>query len=248
MKAFIFDLDGVIVGTDEYHYLAWKQIASEENIYFDKKINDRLRGVGRMESLDIILEKAPKKYTMAEKRNDIYKILLTNLTPNDCFSGVAETLKEIKNRDYKIAIGSSSKNTPFILERIGYGNYFDAVLDGNSIKNGKPDPEVFLKAAERLGAAPGECYVVEDAESGIDAAKAGKFTAIGIGPAANYLKTDISIGCFSDLLKLIQKTTIYFFAFLCKNTERLSYSNPRYYGGGYYMTYKKVRTKTLSEL
>ena len=104
MKAFIFDLDGVIVGTDEYHYLAWKQIASEENIYFDKKINDRLRGVGRMESLDIILEKAPKKYTMAEKRilaekkNDIYKILLTNLTPNDCFSGVAETLKEIKNR------------------------------------------------------------------------------------------------------------------------------------------------------
>ena len=209
MKAFIFDLDGVIVGTDEYHYLAWKQVASEENIYFDKKINDRLRGVSRMESLDIILERADREYTpeekqiLAEKKNDIYKILLANLTPGDRFEGVTETLEEIRKKGYKIAIGSSSKNTPFILERLGYRNYFDAVSDGNNIKHSKPDPEVFLKAAEMLQLDPSDCYVVEDAESGIDAAKAGKFTAIGIGPAAGYVKTDIPISHFSDLLKLI---------------------------------------------
>lgn len=209
MKAFIFDLDGVIVGTDEYHYLAWKQVASGENIYFDKEINNRLRGVSRMESLEIILENAERKYTpeekqlLAEKKNEIYKILLANLTPNDRFEGVTETLEEMKKRGYRIAIGSSSKNTPFILERLGYRNYFDAVSDGNNITHSKPDPEVFLKAAEMLGLDPGECYVVEDADSGIDAAKAGKFTAIGIGPAASYVKTDIPISRFSDLLELL---------------------------------------------
>lgn len=209
MKAFIFDLDGVIVGTDEYHYLAWKQVASGENIYFDKEINNRLRGVSRMESLEIILENAKREYTpeekkiLAEKKNDIYKILLANLTPNDRFEGVTETLEEMKKKGYKIAIGSSSKNTPFILERLGYRNYFDAVSDGNNITHSKPDPEVFLKAAEMLGLDPSECYVVEDADSGIDAAKAGRFTAIGIGPAADYLKTDIPIAHFSDLLKLL---------------------------------------------
>lgn len=209
MKAFIFDLDGVIVGTDEYHYLAWKQVASGENIYFDKEINNRLRGVSRMESLEIILENAESKYTpeekqlLAEKKNEIYKILLANLTPNDRFEGVTETLEEMKKRGYRIAIGSSSKNTPFILERLGYRNYFDAVSDGNNITHSKPDPEVFLKAAEMLGLDPGECYVVEDADSGIDAAKAGKFTAIGIGPAASYVKTDIPISRFSDLLELL---------------------------------------------
>ena len=209
MKAFIFDLDGVIVGTYEYHYLAWKQVASGENIYFDKEINNRLRGVSRMESLEIILENAERKYTpeekqlLAEKKNEIYKILLANLTPNDRFEGVTETLEEMKKRGYRIAIGSSSKNTPFILERLGYRNYFDAVSDGNNITHSKPDPEVFLKAAEMLGLDPGECYVVEDADSGIDAAKAGKFTAIGIGPAASYVKTDIPISRFSDLLELL---------------------------------------------
>lgn len=209
MKAFIFDLDGVIVGTDKYHYLAWKQVASSENIYFDEQINNRLRGVSRMESLDIVLEKAPRKYTakekqaLADKKNEIYKILLANLTPADRFEGVTETLEEIKKKGYRIAIGSSSKNTPFILERLGYRNYFDAVSDGNNIRNSKPDPEVFLKAAEMLNLDPSECYVVEDAESGIDAAKAGNFTAIGIGPAAGYAKTDIPISHFSDLLKLI---------------------------------------------
>ena len=209
MKAFIFDLDGVIVGTDEYHYLAWKQVASGENIYFDKEINNRLRGVSRMESLEIILENAKRKYTseekqiLAEKKNDIYKILLANLTPNDRFEGVTETLEEMKKKGYKIAIGSSSKNTPFILERLGYRNYFDAVSDGNNITHSKPDPEVFLKAAEMLGLDPSECCVGEGADWGVDAGRAGGLTAIGIGPAADYPKTDIPISHFSDLLKLL---------------------------------------------
>lgn len=214
MKAFIFDLDGVIVSTDRYHYLAWKKIADKEGIYFDEKINDRLRGVSRMASLEIILERAGKKYSEEEKialateKNDLYRDLLKNLTPSDRLEGVTETLGFLRGKGYLLAIGSSSKNTPAILEKIGYGNYFDAVSDGNNISRGKPDPEVFLKAAEMLKVEPRDCYVVEDAEAGIDAAKAGGFTAIGIGGAANYSKTDYSLNKFSDIEKTVCQTGI----------------------------------------
>lgn len=208
MKAFIFDLDGVIVSTDGLHYRAWKALADEEGIYFDEKINDRLRGVSRMASLEIILERATRSYTedekvaMAEKKNSVYRELLKVLTPADCLEGVRETLAALRAKGYKLAIGSSSKNTRTILEKIGYGNYFDAISDGNNIKNSKPDPEVFLKAAEYLGLAPEDCYVVEDAEAGIEAALAGGFTAIGVGGAAAYEKTQISLSRFSQLLDL----------------------------------------------
>ena len=208
MKAFIFDLDGVIVSTDGLHYRAWKALADEEGIYFDEKINDRLRGVSRMASLEIILERATRSYTedekvaMAEKKNSVYRELLKVLTPADCLEGVRETLAALRAKGYKLAIGSSSKNTRTILEKIGYGDYFDAISDGNNIKNSKPDPEVFLKAAEYLGIAPEDCYVVEDAEAGIEAALAGGFTAIGVGGAAAYEKTQISLSRFSQLLDL----------------------------------------------
>lgn len=208
MKAFIFDLDGVIVSTDGLHYRAWKALADEEGIYFDEKINDRLRGVSRMASLEIILERATRSYTedekvaMAEKKNSVYRELLKVLTPADCLEGVRETLAVLRAKGYKLAIGSSSKNTRTILEKIGYGDYFDAISDGNNIKNSKPDPEVFLKAAEYLGLAPEDCYVVEDAEAGIEAALAGGFTAIGVGGAAAYEKTQISLSHFSQLLDL----------------------------------------------
>lgn len=208
MKAFIFDLDGVIVSTDGLHYRAWKALADEEGIYFDEKINDRLRGVSRMASLEIILERATRSYTedekvaMAEKKNSVYRELLKVLTPADCLEGVRETLAALRAKGYKLAIGSSSKNTRTILEKIGYGNYFDAISDGNNIKDSKPDPEVFLKAAEYLGLAPEDCYVVEDAEAGIEAALAGGFTAIGVGGAAAYEKTQISLSHFSQLLDL----------------------------------------------
>lgn len=209
MKAFIFDLDGVIVNTDKFHYLAWKKLADDEGIEFDEKINDRLRGVSRMKSLEIILERSERSYSneekelMAEKKNRIYRGLLENLRAVDRIEGVTETLEELRKRGYKLAIGSSSKNTPIILEKIGYGDYFDAVSDGNCIKKSKPDPEVFLKAAEFLGEAPKNCFVVEDAEAGIDAAVSGGFFPVGIGNAGNYKKTKIKLENFSDLLKFL---------------------------------------------
>lgn len=209
MKAFIFDLDGVLVSTDKYHYQAWKKIADKEGIYFDEKINDRLRGVSRMDSLEIILERAEKQYKEEEKlalateKNDLYRDLLKNLTPADRLAGVTETLEKLKEKGYLLAIGSSSRNTPVILSKIGYDGYFDAVSDGNNITKSKPDPEVFEKAAEMLSLPAKECFVVEDSLAGIDAAKAGGFKAIGIGGAAIYAKTDYPINAITDILNLI---------------------------------------------
>lgn len=177
IKAVIFDLDGVIVSTDDCHYRAWKKMADEEGIYFDRKINNRLRGVSRTASLDIVLEMADREYSedekqaLAEKKNNYYKKLICELTPNDILPGAMETLEELKKNGIKIAIGSSSKNTPIILKQIGLDTYFDAISDGNNITHSKPDPEVFLKAAEMLGVAPEHCMIVEDADAGIEAGK-----------------------------------------------------------------------------
>jgi beta-phosphoglucomutase len=211
-KAVIFDLDGVIVSTDEYHYQAWKRMADEEGIYFDRKINENLRGVSRMESLAIILQRSAKVYTQEEQaklariKNEYYRALLNNLTSGDILPGVMLVLKELKALGLKIAIGSSSKNTPFILEKIGLGNYFNAIADGNEIKNSKPDPEVFLLAAKKLGMAPEDCAVVEDAEAGIEAALAGGMKAVGVGsasydPKAHYRVKDLSCVSIEELLK-----------------------------------------------
>ena len=170
IEAVIFDLDGVIVSTDECHYRAWKKTADEEGIYFDRKINDRLRGVSRMDSLEIVLERAERLYTdeekvkLAERKNNYYKEYIKKLTKDDILNGVNENLAELKAKGIKVAIGSSSKNTPDILKYIGLDNYFDAVSDGNNITKSKPDPEVFLKAADMLGVPYEKCLVVEDAE------------------------------------------------------------------------------------
>ena len=177
IKTVIFDLDGVIVSTDDCHYRAWKKMADEEGIYFDREINNRLRGVSRMASLEIVLEKANREYSekekqeMAERKNNYYKELICELTPNDILTGVTEKLDELKENGIKIAIGSSSKNTPIILKQIGLDSYFDAVSDGNNITHSKPNPEVFLKAAEMLNIAPEDCMIVEDADAGIEAGK-----------------------------------------------------------------------------
>ena len=161
-KAFIFDLDGVLCFTDKYHYEAWKTIADRLSLPFDEKVNDRLRGVSRMESLEIILSLGGKTYTedekvkFAEEKNEAYRKLLENMTPSDVADEVRNTLKELHKCGYKLAIGSSSKNTPLILDRCDLKKYFDAVSDGNNITRSKPDPEVFLKAAEYLGLNSGE--------------------------------------------------------------------------------------------
>lgn len=209
MKAFIFDLDGVIVFTDKFHYQAWKKMADEMGIYFDETINNRLRGVSRAESLEIILEKyegeplpGEKKAQMMEQKNRTYRELLATMAPDDVTEEVRETLKKLRERGHKLAIGSSSKNAGFILEKVGLTDAFDAVSDGNNITRSKPDPEVFVKAGEFLGVNPKECIVVEDAYAGIDAAKAAGMASVGIGDASGYEKADYRIETFGELLDI----------------------------------------------
>ncbi len=205
-KAVIFDLDGVICFTDKYHYLAWKKMADGMGIYFDETINNRLRGVSRMESLEIILERCDKELTqeekqaLAEEKNKTYVELLGQMTEKDLSSEVKETLDSLRKSGLKLAIGSSSKNAKFILERLGLKDYFDAVSDGTNISKSKPDPEVFIKAAEFLHMAPADCLVVEDAKAGVEAAKAGGFDSAGLGEAAESEAVTHAMNSFSDLI------------------------------------------------
>lgn len=210
-KGIIFDLDGVIVFTDKYHYQAWKAVADEMGVYFDEQINHRLRGVSRMDSLDIILERyegAPlsqeDKNAIAEKKNNIYRELLQTMSPADVTDEVRTTLKELRNRGIKISLGSSSKNAKFILEKVELIDLFDAISDGTNITKSKPDPEVFLKGAEFLGLEPKDCVVVEDADAGIEAAVAGRMHPAGIGEARDYAKTEYKLDTFADLLKIFE--------------------------------------------
>ncbi len=204
-KGIIFDLDGVICFTDQYHYQAWKKMADEIGVYFDETINNRLRGVSRMASLDIILEKSEKEYTQQEKealaykKNELYKKLLGQMSPADLSAEVKETLDSLRESGVKLAIGSSSKNAKMILDHLGLGEYFDAVSDGTNITHSKPDPEVFLKGAEFLGLEPKDCLVVEDAMAGIDAAVAGGFDSAGIGEARGHEKVTWPLKTFADL-------------------------------------------------
>lgn len=208
MKAVIFDLDGVICFTDKYHYIAWKKLADKNGIYFDEEINNRLRGVSRMDSLEIILEQADRTYTaeeketMAAEKNASYVELLKEMSPADLSDEVKNTLNELRNRGYKLAIGSSSKNTKLILNQLGLGDFFDAVSDGTNITKSKPDPEVFLKAAEFVGENPADCLVVEDAKAGIEAANAGGFKSAGLGEATEHPNVTYKLNSFKDLLTL----------------------------------------------
>jgi beta-phosphoglucomutase len=208
MKAIIFDLDGVIVTTDKFHYMGWKRLADEEGIFFNEQLNHRLRGVSRMESLRILLERAERDYSEEEKtalaarKNGYYRELLGSMTPDDVPKEVLDTLDELRRRGYKLAIGSSSANARFILERVGLPDYFDAVSDGTNITNSKPHPEVFLKAAAMLSLNPEDCLVVEDAKAGIDAAVSGGFKSAAIGDAAGYGREDFTLDTFGGLLSL----------------------------------------------
>lgn len=212
-RGIIFDLDGVICHTDAYHYQAWKVIADELGIYFDETINNRLRGVSRMESLDIILEtyrgilSREEKERYADEKNRRYRVLLNQMSPADVKPEVMSTLMELRQRGHLLAIGSSSKNAGFILKRLGLSDWFDAVADGNGITRSKPDPEVFLLAAKMIGVQPDGCLVVEDAAAGLLAAKAGGMAAAGIGESvANGQMScgtaDYSLSDFRELLEI----------------------------------------------
>ena len=210
-KNIIFDMDGVLCFTDHYHYLAWKQLADRLGVYFDETINNRLRGVSRMASLDIILERSDQVYAdeekqaFAEEKNAAYRELLHQMTPDDVSNEVRETLTELRKRGYRLAIGSSSKNAPLIMERTDLTGYFDAVSDGNNITRSKPDPEVFLKAAEFLGVAPDDCFVVEDAKAGIEAGNAAGMATIAIGDAVSCGLAAYSVSSFREIMDIVDK-------------------------------------------
>jgi len=187
-KACIFDLDGVIVDTAKYHYLAWKRLANELGFEFTEKDNERLKGVSRMASLEILLsvggvkiEDEKVKEELATKKNNWYVEYISQMTKDEILPGVEGFLRLLKDNGIKIAIGSASKNTMTILERIGIKDMFDAIVDGTKIAKAKPDPEVFLKAAEELRVMPEDCCVFEDAVAGIEAAKKAGMKVIGVG-------------------------------------------------------------------
>ena len=180
----IFDLDGVLVDTAEFHYLAWKKIADEIGANFDRKKNERLRGVPRMQSLEIIVEDMkPRPANMEElaaRKNALYVELIGRVKPADLLPGVRNLLEQLQRHGIKRALGSSSKNAKPVLERLGIAGMLDAVVDGFGFEHAKPAPDIFLNAARLLGAKAAECVVVEDAQSGIEAAKAAGMFAVGV--------------------------------------------------------------------
>lgn len=187
IKACIFDLDGVIVDTAKYHFIAWSELAKELDIAFTLSDNERLKGVSRMQSLEILLDIGGKKLTarekemLAERKNSLYVSFIRKMTPDDILPGIGAFLSELRKNGIKTAIGSASKNTPTILDQIQLSELFDVIVDGNSVAEAKPNPEVFLKAAERLGILPRNCVVFEDAVAGIEAARNAGMACIGIG-------------------------------------------------------------------
>lgn len=197
IKGFLFDLDGVIVETAISHYQAWKRMANELGFDISEEFNEKLKGVSRTESLEIILNHGgvelseAKKIELATKKNEWYLELVSQMTVKDILEGIPEFFEQIKQTDIKIGLGSVSKNAKMILEQVGLIEQFDVIIDGTKISKGKPDPEVFLKGAEELGFAPNECLVFEDAVAGVQAAKNAGMKAVGIGKPEVLTQADV---------------------------------------------------------
>ena len=187
IRGFLFDLDGVLVDTAQYHFLAWQRMAAELGIHFGEAENEQLKGVSRAESLNRILAWGGKSLSDAEKqhwmtlKNDWYLELVRGMPADDYLPGGHEFLRASRAAGIKVALGSASKNAPLILERLGWIPLFDALVDGNVVTASKPDPEVFLEGARRLGLLPEECVVFEDSEAGVEAARRGGMKVVGIG-------------------------------------------------------------------
>lgn len=213
IKAFLFDLDGVIVETAIFHYQAWRQMANDLGFDISEEFNEGLKGVSRMDSLDLILKHGgvelseDKKLELAAKKNENYLSLVSQMTPEDILPGVQDFFKQIKQTDIKIGLGSVSKNAKMILERVGLLDDFDVIIDGTKILKGKPDPEVFLKGAAEFGFSPNECIVFEDAVAGVESGKRAGMKVVGIGKAEVLTKADIVLEGFVgiELETLLEK-------------------------------------------
>lgn len=207
IKGAIFDLDGVIVDTAKYHYLAWKQLAEQRGIPFTERDNERLKGVSRMRSLDIILELGglttlpdEEKEAMAAYKNELYLDYISRMGESEILPGAKEYMASLRAKGVRIALGSASKNAAFILERVGLSGLFDAVIDGTKVSKAKPDPEVFLVACESLGLTPRDCAVYEDAAAGVQAAKAAGIYVVGIGTADALGEADEVVAGLHELV------------------------------------------------
>lgn len=207
VKACLFDLDGVIVDTAKYHFLAWKRLAAELGFEFTERDNERLKGVSRMRSLDILLEigsmQLPddEKERLAERKNNWYVDSISKMDASEVLPGVEDFLKALKEAGIKIALGSASKNAMLIMNNTGIKGYFDAIIDGTKTAKAKPDPEVFLLGARELGVEPSECAVFEDAEAGVEAAHKAGMVVVGIGAKDVLTEADIVIAGFEEVKK-----------------------------------------------
>ncbi|MDB1687618.1 beta-phosphoglucomutase [Enterococcus casseliflavus] len=206
-KGFVFDLDGVITDTAKYHYIAWKELASEIGIEIDLKFNEQLKGISRMDSLERILTLGNKndayteveKEALATKKNTHYVQLLQSLTPDDLLPGVKTFLDEAKAKNIPCSIASASKNAPFILDKLGVMQDFDTIVDPATLKKGKPDPEIFIQAALALGIEPSEAVGFEDAQAGIDGIKAAGMYAVGVYSGEELHGADVIVEKLTDL-------------------------------------------------
>ena len=207
LKALIFDLDGVLTDTAKYHYLAWKKLADELGYYFDEEINELLKGVSRINSFEIILEKnnATNKFTdleketLANKKNEYYKEMIEQLTPNDILEGIVPFINEARSNGVKCAVASISKNASRVLELLKISDMFDYIADAALVKNPKPDPEIFLTCAEQLGFKPSECVGIEDAQAGIESIHAAGMLSVGINVTIISIMPDIVLKSTSEL-------------------------------------------------
>lgn len=199
LKGCIFDLDGVIVDTAKYHFLAWQRLADEMGFVFTEDHNEALKGVSRMASLEILLRVGgivkddEEKIELATRKNNWYVEYISHMTPEEILPGSIDLLKMLRSKGILTAIGSASRNAGMILDRIGLRTMFDAIVDGNKIHSAKPDPEVFLRGAEELGLAPENCVVFEDAQAGIEAALAGGMKCIGVGSPLNLGRANLVV-------------------------------------------------------
>ena len=208
IQGICFDLDGVLIHTDQLHYLAWKGLADRLGIPFDRAQGDRCRGISRMESLEIVLERTDHIYSAEEKerfareKNEAYRAMLARLSPSDLPVDVLPTLRELRRRGYSLALASGSKNAGLILARTGLGRYLDAAADGNCVTHSKPDPEIFLTAAKMLNLPPQACAAVDDAVAGVRAGRTAGMVTVAIGDSAVHRAGDCNLERFGQLLDL----------------------------------------------